>query len=643
MVTFACECGRQLRSRKEYAGQYTVCPACGAEAVIPEEDSDRPAATGQSQKAVDTRMKTGRTSTGEEEQPTVTYRPGTRERGRGAADRRPGRSVPAPAGGRSLWPWVAGALALLVLASGGVALWYFVLRDSTPAHDKKALLTNLDLVPDEAAGFATVRFGHWWNGPAGKKVRQQLASLDPDRMVEKTLGVPPADVERVTVVVLWPKEVYAVVSTTKPVDQAKVRTNFLPTSTQKSEGGKTYWAATSGPLAVHFPGDRLFVVGFTPNALPEFFKKAVTGKAGKTWEEARGLADKHLVVASVRHALKDFLLMAGAEKEPPPEVRPYLALLEAPALTFTGDLGDDLNLSLRLKYPDAAKARQGEKAARQLLQEARRQLAREKSKVRSGQMGEVVASTFNLFEALIRTVKVDRKELVVRLGLETETSSLAGPVGQLVGAVEKVRGAANRTMSQNNLRQIALAMQNFHDTFRGLPLPAAGPNPFDGKPLLSWRVHLLPFLEQVELYKKFHLNEPWNSEHNKKLLPLMPKVYEPVGGVKTKEPYSTFYQVFTGPQTPFFGTRRFGFANFTDGTSNTFLVVEAKEAVPWTKPDDLPYQPDKPLPKLGGLFPEGFNAALADASVRWIPRRTSEKTIRAAITPQGGETIQWDE
>jgi len=208
---------------------------------------------------------------------------------------------------------------------------------------------------------------------------------------------------------------------------------------------------------------------------------------------------------------------------------------------------------------------------------------------------------------------------------------------------------AARKQSVDNLKQIALALSNYHDTYAGFP-PAAfyGRNKRltkDSKPLLSWRVLILPFLEEFALHRQFKLDEPWDSEHNKKLLAKIPKTYAPVRG-KTRLPHSTFYQVFTGKTAGFEAVSGLGgwvgltSNSFPDGLSNTLLVVEAGEAVPWSKPEDLRYDAKKPLPKLGGLFPDGFHAVFGDRGiVRFIKKKTDEKTLRALITRNGGEDV----
>lgn len=181
-------------------------------------------------------------------------------------------------------------------------------------------------------------------------------------------------------------------------------------------------------------------------------------------------------------------------------------------------------------------------------------------------------------------------------------------------------------------------MHNYNAEHGSLPPHAAYGK--DGSPLLSWRVLILPYVEQQELYERFRLDEPWDSPHNLALLPLMPKIYAPFDGSEPPEPHATFYQVFVGEGAAFEGPKGMRLAqDFPDGTSATVLIVEAGAAVPWTKPDDLPYSPGGPLPKLGGLFKDTIRAALADGSVRSFPRQTSEGTVRAAITRNGGDEL----
>ena len=185
------------------------------------------------------------------------------------------------------------------------------------------------------------------------------------------------------------------------------------------------------------------------------------------------------------------------------------------------------------------------------------------------------------------------------------------------------------------LQELGAAFFDFESSHRALPGAAVLGK--DGKPLLSWRVAILPQLKQAGLYRQFKLDEPWDSEHNKKLLPQMPKVYAPLRGPAPKEPHSTYYQVFTGPGAPFSLASGMGprIADFSDGTSQTFLIVEAGEAVPWTKPADLVYDATKPLPKLG--FGDRAYLVLVDGSPHFIKKTVSEPIVRAAITHNGNE------
>ena len=216
-----------------------------------------------------------------------------------------------------------------------------------------------------------------------------------------------------------------------------------------------------------------------------------------------------------------------------------------------------------------------------------------------------------------------------------EAQALAASAGVSGPAVA---AAVRRT--QNNLKQIALAMHNFHSRYGSFPPTAS--YTADGKPLLSWRVHLLRYLDQGELYERFRLDEPWDSAHNKALLKEMPEVFRSPRAAT--EPGMTVYQVPFGPGLPFAGRAGVPLSEYKDGTTATILAVEAADPVPWTKPAD--WSPDlsdadsNPVP---GLLagPNGVAFyAMADGSVQNFAAATMPPaTLRKLLTLQGGEVV----
>jgi hypothetical protein len=210
-------------------------------------------------------------------------------------------------------------------------------------------------------------------------------------------------------------------------------------------------------------------------------------------------------------------------------------------------------------------------------------------------------------------------------------------VALLLPAVQAAREAARRAQCVNNLKQIALAMHNYHDAEGRFP--AAALTGDSGQPLLSWRVALLPYLGEQGLYAQFHLDEPWDSPHNRAVASRMPTVFacpsEPPGGGGT-----TTYQVVVGPATMFTGSPEgVRISDITDGTSNTIMVVESATPVPWTAPQDLSAASPTPLAGCGSKHPQGFNTALADGSVRFIKTSISPATFHNLLTRAGGEVI----
>jgi prepilin-type processing-associated H-X9-DG protein len=192
-----------------------------------------------------------------------------------------------------------------------------------------------------------------------------------------------------------------------------------------------------------------------------------------------------------------------------------------------------------------------------------------------------------------------------------------------------------RAQCMNNLKQIALAMQIYHDKYNAFPPQAV--TEAHGKPLLSWRVLLLPFIEEDALYSRFKLDEPWDSPTNLPLLALMPTVYSCPSNL-TLPPGMTCYEGVVGPHTMFRDDRRgVRIAEVTDGTSNTLFFGEAQSPVPWSAPQDIPFDSPQPYHGFGSPHPGGFNTAFVDGSIRFISLRVNPAVLNSLLTRDGGE------
>lgn len=210
-------------------------------------------------------------------------------------------------------------------------------------------------------------------------------------------------------------------------------------------------------------------------------------------------------------------------------------------------------------------------------------------------------------------------------------------VGLLLPAVQAARQAARRMQSSNNIKQIMLSMHNYHATYNELPASAIADE--DGNPLLSWRVALLPFMEEQELYDQFKLDEPWDSEHNLALAQQIPSVCESVG--MPVEPGHTIYQAVVGDTTGLKPMQRTHFRNFLDGLSNSILILETnpEQAVLWTKPEDLAIDLDEPLNGLGQVWQGGFHVGMGDGAVKFISEQIDHDLFRKLLTRAGNERV----
>jgi hypothetical protein len=215
----------------------------------------------------------------------------------------------------------------------------------------------------------------------------------------------------------------------------------------------------------------------------------------------------------------------------------------------------------------------------------------------------------------------------------------------VIGFVTSTTGVGQiRTRSSMNLRLIGFAMGNYEQTYHAFPEDIRDAS---GQPLLSWRVALLPYLEERQLYGDFRLDEPWDSPHNLPLLNRRPAVYDHPGQPTASG--KTMYLGVSGPGLFLDGSTRRAIGSIADGLSNTILVVEVEPqlAVEWTKPGDWTPNATSPTsglyrwPQSAGLFPrpDQRQVLLGDVSVAILDDPIDDNHFRAWLTIAGGEVV----
>ncbi len=244
-----------------------------------------------------------------------------------------------------------------------------------------------------------------------------------------------------------------------------------------------------------------------------------------------------------------------------------------------------------------------------------------------------------LGEVVTPTVEGDR----VTVRVASDDPRLSGLLTMLAASVDSARGTARRHVSMNNLKHLALAMHMYEDKNKHFPASVAICDD-DGKPLLSWRVAVLPYLggDAPELYKQFHLDEPWDSPHNRELVRQMPDAFADPGHRELAREGKTVYLVPVGPGTAFDTAEGLSYRDIKDGMSKTIMIVEVApdRAVEWIRPADWEVDMDKPLDGLDAPGRDKFVAALCDGSVRMISTSIEPDVLRALLTRAGGETVE---
>jgi prepilin-type processing-associated H-X9-DG protein len=218
---------------------------------------------------------------------------------------------------------------------------------------------------------------------------------------------------------------------------------------------------------------------------------------------------------------------------------------------------------------------------------------------------------------------------------------VAVPVALLVPATQQAREAARRSQCKNNLKQIGLALHNYHEAWGSLP-PAylADEN---GKPMHSWRVLILPFLDEAPLYQEYRFSEPWDGPNNSRLMSRMPRIYSCPSHAGAPGDNFTAYAAVFGADCAFRGAEPVSFNDISDGTSNTMLVGEATHAaIPWMKPDDVDVKVHPAIGDKQGFSSDhtgGINVLMGDGAVRFIPQSINPQTLQALFSRAGDERI----
>ncbi|MFO0865617.1 MAG: DUF1559 domain-containing protein [Gemmataceae bacterium] len=521
---------------------------------------------------------------------------------------------------------------------------------------------DLKQVPGNALGFVHIRTHDLWNSPMMKLHRDGLLKAGPEavKLIEQRISPDPSTIDRVTVVLFPPArpgrsiEPAIFIHLSKDVDEKKATEGFEPMQVRTKNGMATYYAHRD--IALRILDKRTIQFG-TPFAA-EILDRGEAGVANPFSDSLKAAAEgKRMIVAAGNLSM----LPPQARQELPPPIRP---LLEADVVQVAIQLGKEGAIEATLRYRDQNTAQAAEKSVDQLRGLAKAMLGKVKQEAEQKLANAPAASLFDIekavetigpammigsikqVEELLEKLPIDRTGTTVYTKIpipeELQSTALLGTsvlIGLLVPAVQKTREAASRVQAMNHFRQIGIAMHSYADAYRNLPPPASADK--NGKSLLSWRVAILPYLEQEKLYRQFKLDEPWDSEHNKKLIPLMPKLYENPNA--PTEAGMTRFQVVVGGKKGASAlflepTEKVGFQKIVDGTSNTVMVVEGEKAVPWTKPEDASIDANGGSPRLF-RHASGHIVLFADGSVRILPSTIREATLKALITRDGGEPV----
>jgi hypothetical protein len=446
-----------------------------------------------------------------------------------------------------------------------------------------------------------------------------------------------------------------IIRSVKPQDWKTVLNRFLPGSEEVRYAGQTYLRPV-GPagarpgqpfMSAYLPDDRTAVVA-GEDLLRTMIEDRKAPPSRHLWDDAWNQVTKGQVAGAVdtRWLRRRYnQAMTGGQPSGGQDladlkldtISPLLEKVKAYALSI--DMDGDLAVDAVALVGSADDIKPVLETAQALLTLGRNAMPGLKESARNaGASREANEWALGILSTLFEKAALETTGQTVHLrAIAPFDKATAAKTTSWFVQQESVQSGRARRM--NHLKQIGLAFHNYADQKHHFPPPVllGGKS---GKVPYSWRVAILPYLAQEELYNAYNFDEPWDGPSNRKLLDRMPPLYaDPGGGTN---PSHASYFVFTGPETMLGKGDKPWIADITDGTSNTILAVEAKREIPWTKPEDIPFDPQGPLPQLGGFTPDGFNALYGDGSVRYIKNTVNPAVLKALITRAGGEVISSD-
>lgn len=543
-----------------------------------------------------------------------------------------------------------------------------VMMGSVLAHQPKVRLDDKPLFA-RLIGAHTLVFAHYQvkqltSMPALQQVLQSMpgGQDEADKQIEKLTSVKLKEIDSVTMYLDQPKVTddqieepsppYILIRTTSPVDRIALISNLARDHKVLSFGKHELMIDKNYGISI-LDDNTLFVVMFggkrprevaqqllipyfamleTGNDIPDSLKKSV--------ELAQ--ARKHHMIVGV--AVNKEVNQAAEKvfQKAPAAVAPFKALIKARhgymTLDYLPQAENDFRMQMRVGFDDAAAAKAGQGAMKFGIAMAKIGISSAMPKNADAEMKQLG----QLANKQLDAIKSEVIENDVAVRFETNTSVY---LPMMLAAIAKVRRAADTMVSANNMRQLMIGMHNYHVDFNCLPPATTGT---EGKPLHSWRVLLLPYMEQDNIYKKLKLTEPWNSEHNLKVFESvpMPKIFMHPGH-KDETSRKTYYKVFTSkpgirPSAGFSPGSKLTLGQMTvqDGTSNTIAMIEAGPPVLWYQPEDIEFDPSGAFPKLESPWPDNrVQVAFFDASVRGLWLGQHEDIWKALITRNGGEAV----